>query len=114
MKNTLLDFLIDLLSLVHFYFAFSVLPNDVSEDVGSCSPLPSSFGFMETSSLQMEEKEHMDKIRDLHINYRIQIQELQERCRQNERTIQELDQTCREEMRESICLHKKILRLERE
>ena len=69
---------------------------------------------METSSLQMEEKEHMDKIRDLHINYRIQIQELQERYRQNERTIQEMDQICREKMRESLRLHEKIIRLERE
>jgi TolA-binding protein len=114
LKDTLLDFLVDLLSLIHFYCAFSVFPNDVSEDVGTCSPLPSSPGSMETSSLQMEEEEHMDKIRDLHINYRTQIQELQERCRQNERTIQEMDQICREEMRESLRLHERIIRLERE
>ena len=69
---------------------------------------------METFSLQMEEEEHMDKIRNLHINYRTQIQELQERCRQNERTIQEMDQICREEMRESLRLHHKVIRLERE
>ena len=69
---------------------------------------------METFSLWMEEEEHMDKVRNLHINYRTQIQELQKRCRWNEQTIQEMDQTYREEMRESLRLHGKIIRLERE
>ena len=55
----------------------------------------------------------MNKVRYLHVKYRTQIQELQERCRRNERTIQEMDKVAREDMQESLRLHRKIIRLER-
>ena len=107
----MLDFFVDLSSL--FYFTFPVLPYDVSEEVRSCSPVPSSSGSVETFSPQLEEEEHMNKVRNLHVKYRTKIQELQERCRWNEQTIQEMDKASREDMKESLRLHKKIIRLER-
>jgi TolA-binding protein len=96
-----------------FYFTFSVLPYDVSEEARSCSPVSSSLGLVETFSPQMEEEEYMNKVRNLHVKYRTQIQELQERCRRNERTIQEMDKVAREDMQESLRLHRRIIRLER-
>ena len=96
-----------------FCFTFPVLPNDVSEDIRSCSPVPSSLGSVETFSLRMEEEEHMDKIRNLHINYRTQIQELQEQCRRNERTIDSMERAYRDDVRESLRLHERIIQLER-
>ena len=55
----------------------------------------------------------MDKIRNLHINYRTQIQELQEQCRQNERTIDSMERAYRDDVRESLRLHERIIQLER-
>ena len=100
-----------LFPLVHFYFAFPVLPDDVSEDFGS-SFTSTSIGSADTMLLQMEEEEHMEKVRGLHINYRNQIQELQDQCKRNEQHIKNMERASRDDMEELLYLHDRIKNLE--
>lgn len=94
------------------YFTFPVLPDDVFEDFGS-SFTSTSIGSSETMLLSMEEEEHMKKVRGLHINYRNQIQELQDRCRRNEQHIKDMERASKDDMKDLLRLHNEVKRLER-
>jgi hypothetical protein len=98
--------LIDL--VVYFlYFSLLVLPYETSENFDTSFASSS-----ETSSFQINEDEHLEKVRSLHVHYRTQIQELHVQHRRDGQYIQEMERASRDDMRELIYLHDRIQSLE--